>query len=78
MAVAELLMPTRTDPAPEGDRWLKVEEAAEYLGVTRQTIYRYCDSGKLRFFRLGGEGTRRFRKSDLDALLVEGTPGTPD
>ena len=55
-----------------GEEWLTLEEAARYLKVSKQTIYRYCDQGKLPFYTLAGEGYRRFKKEDLDQLLVPG------
>ncbi len=27
--------------------WFRVREASEYLGVSRMTIYRWCESGRL-------------------------------
>jgi excisionase family DNA binding protein len=47
-------------------------EAARYLKVTRQTIYRWCDEGRLKFYELESGGGRRFKREDLDALLKEG------
>jgi excisionase family DNA binding protein len=60
---------------PPGDEWLTLEEAAAYLKVSKQTVYRYCDQGKLRFYKLAGTGQRRFRRRDLEALLEPGWPG---
>ena len=55
--------------------WLTLEEAAAYLKVSKPTIYRLCSEGCLPFYKLAGTGQRRFRPSDLDALLVPGRPG---
>lgn len=59
------------------DEWLTVEEAAAYLKVSKPSIYRYCSEGRLPFYNLAGTGTRRFKRSDLDAMLEPGqaTPG---
>jgi len=62
---------------PTGDAlhskpWLSVEDAARYLEVSTSTIYRWCDEGKLRFYKLAGTGRRRFRREDLDALYQPG------
>jgi len=52
------------------EEWLKLKEAAAYLKVHRKTLYRYVKEGKLRQYQLGGTGRPRYRKQDLDALLV--------
>jgi excisionase family DNA binding protein len=46
--------------------WFTVEEAAEYLCVSRRTIYKLTSEGRLPAFRIGKERHRRFRKQDLD------------
>lgn len=55
--------------------WFTVEEAAEYLQVSRRTIYKLTEDGRLPAFRIGKERHRRFRKADLDnvPLEIEGT-----
>ena len=59
------------------DEWLTLDEAAAYLKVSKPSIYRFCAEGRLPFFKLAGTGARRFRRSDLDALLEPGRPGEP-
>ena len=48
--------------------WYKIEEAAQYLGVSRRTIYKWCEEGRLPTYILGERRTRRFRKADLDKV----------
>jgi excisionase family DNA binding protein len=48
--------------------WFTVEEAAEYLCVSRRTIYKLTKEGRLAAFRIGRERHRRFRKQDLDKV----------
>ncbi|MBI4304632.1 MAG: helix-turn-helix domain-containing protein [Chloroflexi bacterium] len=48
--------------------WFTVEEAAEYLCVSRRTIYKLTKDGRLPAFRIGQERHRRFRKEDLDKV----------
>lgn len=48
--------------------WFTVEEAAEYLRVSRRTIYKLTTEGRLPAFRIGEERHRRFRKEDLDKV----------
>ncbi len=62
--------------APTSEReWLTVAEAADYLRVSRDTIYRWAKQGKLVLYKVGGTATR-VRKSDLDAL-AHPSPGDP-
>jgi len=48
--------------------WFTIEEAAEYLCVSRRTIYKLTREGRLPAFRIGRERHRRFRKEDLDKV----------
>ena len=48
--------------------WFTVEEAAEYLCVSRRTVYKLTKEGRLAAFRIGKERHRRFRKEDLDKV----------
>lgn len=52
--------------------WFTVVEAAEYLCVSRRTIYKLTKEGRLPAFRIGKERHRRFRKEDLDRALRPG------
>lgn len=48
--------------------WFTVEEAAEYLCVSKRTIYKLTKEGRLPAFRISQERHRRFRKEDLDKV----------
>ena len=48
--------------------WFTIEEAAEYLCVSKRTIYKLTKEGRLPAFRIGRERHRRFRKEDLDRV----------
>lgn len=51
---------------------LTLHEAAVYLGVTTRTIRRWVDEDKLYAMRLAiGRQGLRFRRVDLDALIVD-------
>ncbi len=52
--------------------WFTVEEAAEYLCVSKRTIYKLTKEGRLPAFRIGRERHRRFRKEDLDKVPQPG------
>jgi excisionase family DNA binding protein len=51
-------------------QWFTIEEAAEYLRVSKRTIYKLTKEGRLPPFRLGKERHRRFRKEDLDKVPI--------
>ena len=48
--------------------WFTIEQAADYLCVSKRTIYKLTKEGRLRAFQLGQERHRRFRKEDLDKV----------
>jgi excisionase family DNA binding protein len=48
--------------------WFTIEEAAEYLCVSKRTIYKLTQGGRLPAFFIGQERHRRFRKEDLDKV----------
>lgn len=68
----------RTDP---GDSLLSVAQAAALLGVHPNTIRTWTDAGRLAAYRINARGDRRFRRRDVERLLVEGIvplePGPP-
>jgi excisionase family DNA binding protein len=49
--------------------WLNVAEAAEYAGVSRDTIYTACERREIRQARLGGRRAIRLRVEWIDAWL---------
>jgi excisionase family DNA binding protein len=55
-------------PNPE---LITIEEAAEYLRLSRNTVYGLCRRGVLPAIKLGRKW--RVRRSDLEALFREGT-----
>ena len=57
------------------DEWLTAWEAMDHLKVSRATLSRLCASGRLPCYRLGENGTRRFKRTDLDALMLRDGPG---
>jgi excisionase family DNA binding protein len=52
--------------------WFTVQEAAEYLGVSQPTIFRWMKQGALSFYKVGG--STRFAKEGLD-VVIEKTTG---
>jgi excisionase family DNA binding protein len=49
--------------------WLTVSEAAEYSGVSRDTIYTACERGELRHVRIGGRRSIRVKPTWIDEWL---------
>lgn len=49
-------------------RWLKVSEAAEYIGLHPKSLYRSCSRRKIPYSKVPGIGVR-IDKRELDALL---------
>lgn len=50
---------------------LTIEEAANYLSVSKISLRRWTNSGRLRCFRVGVRGQRRFSKAELEKFLAE-------
>jgi len=53
-----------------GSEWITVQEAADYLGVARATIYKWAKQGKLPIYKLS-ERVARIRARDLERLLQD-------
>jgi len=65
------------------DALISVAQAAALLGVHPNTIRTWTEAGRLVAYRINARGDRRFRRSDVERLLVEGPgveldePGSP-
>ncbi len=53
------------------ETWLSIGEAADYLGVSEPTIYRWMRDGKLSFYKVGD--STRFRRENLDMVIEKHT-----
>jgi excisionase family DNA binding protein len=49
--------------------WLTVAEAAQYAGVSRDTIYTACERREIRHARVGGRRAIRLKPEWVDAWL---------
>jgi excisionase family DNA binding protein len=58
--------------------WLNVSEAAEYAGVSRDTIYTACERHELRSARVSGRRAIRIRPTWIDAWLERHAPDVQD
>lgn len=52
------------------DRWLSVEDIAHYLGVKRDTIYKWLENKKMPAHKIGR--LWKFRKSEIDLWVKSG------
>jgi len=52
--------------AQASERWFTAREAADYLGLSEPTIFRWMREGRLSYFKLGG--ATRFRQENLDLV----------
>ena len=57
-----------------GERWLSVEEIAAHLGVSKETIYRWLEVGKVPSHRVGR--LWKFRASEVDEWVLRGGAST--
>ena len=54
-----------SDQKPKNPAWLSIKQAADYLGVTEPTIYRWMRDGTITFRKIGD--STRFLQEDLDS-----------
>ena len=55
------------------DRWLSVDEIAEYLGVKRDTIYKWIDRKKMPAHKVGI--LWKFKRDEVDDWVRTGKAG---
>jgi len=53
------------------DKWLTLEEVAEYLQVSKEKIYKLCQRGKMPASKLGSQW--RFKKDKIDEWMEKQT-----
>jgi len=52
------------------ERWLSVDDVAAYLGIRRDTIYKWIDRKKMPAHKVGR--LWKFRRADIDKRVVSG------
>lgn len=66
---------TRKKPARNNpDALLTAAQAAELLNVHTNTVRRWSNNGILETYYVGPRGDRRFRRRDVDKLLLKKSP----
>ncbi len=58
------------------DRWLSVDELAGYLGIKRDTVYKWITRRSMPAHKVGR--LWKFRKEDIDAWVRSGAASEPD
>lgn len=49
------------------EKLLKAKEVCKFLGVTEDTVWKYCREGKLKSVKMGR--LRRFKKEDVESFI---------
>lgn len=62
-------------PRDRTDSLLSVAQAASLLGIHPNTLRGWTDAGRLAAYRINARGDRRFRREDVERLLVEDVAG---
>lgn len=52
------------------DRWLSVEEIADYLGINRDTVYKWIERKNMPAHKVGRHW--KFKKDQIDAWVEAG------
>jgi excisionase family DNA binding protein len=55
------------------DRWLSVEEIADYLGIKRDTVYKWIDRKKMPAHKMGS--LWKFKRDEVDDWVRSGEAG---
>ncbi len=53
------------------EQWLSVEEIADHLKISKETVYRWLDKGKIPAHRVGKQW--RFKPSEVDDWVKSGS-----
>lgn len=54
----------------EIEKWCSVDEISDYLGVSRETIYRWIDNKKIPSYKVGRQW--KFKISEVDEWVKRG------
>jgi excisionase family DNA binding protein len=56
------------DTAQMTNKWLTIEQIADYLQVSKEKIYKLCQRRKMPAFKVGGQW--RFKKTLIDRWVL--------
>lgn len=62
-----------TMPRESDDRWLSVEEIATYLGIKRDTVYKWIERRSMPAHKVGS--LWKFKKDEIDDWVRSGNAG---
>lgn len=62
----------------ENERYLTTKEAYEFLGVTRRTLERYAEQGRVTRYKRGITRNVYYKQSELERLLEYRPEDNPD
>lgn len=62
-------------PSQDESTYVSTAEAAELLGVTVRTFWRYIENGRIREAHKTPGGHRRFNRADVEALKNKNSAG---
>lgn len=77
-------MPKHTEPSEQqdheqlsqrigpDDEWMTLKDATAYTKIKRGTLYQLMKEKILPWYRVTGTSQRRFKRSDLDKLMIPG------
>jgi excisionase family DNA binding protein len=54
------------------DEWMTLQDATAYTKIKRGTLYQLMKDHILPWYRVAGTSQRRFKRSDLDRLMIPG------
>jgi excisionase family DNA binding protein len=57
------------------DRWLSVEEIAAYLGIKRDTVYKWIERKQMPAHKVGS--LWKFKRDEIDTWVRNGDAGDP-
>jgi excisionase family DNA binding protein len=60
-------------PSAAQDRWLSVEELAGYVGIKRDTVYKWIARRRMPAHKMGR--LWKFRKEEIDEWVTSGAAG---
>ncbi|AGH94442.1 hypothetical protein A11Q_222 [Pseudobdellovibrio exovorus JSS] len=52
------------------DRWLSVQEIAQYLGISKETVYRWLENKKIPAHKIGKQW--KFKVQEVDQWIFTG------